>query len=257
MRLTLVKIGGGLLESPDLLAHTLDAFAALEGAKLLIHGGGRAATDLAQQLGVEAPLIHGRRVTSQAMLDIALMVYGGLMSRQLVAALQQRGLDALGLTGADLDLIRAHKRPVVDIDYGLVGDISRVNAPRLAMLLDQEAVPVLAPLTHDGQGQMLNTNADTIAATVAAAMAGAYEVTLIFAFERPGVLTDPHDDASLLPALNRTQAQALQAQGSIAGGMLPKLHNAWLALEAGAQRVLIGQAVDGQFGGTELYLGHP
>ena len=252
MRLTLVKIGGGLLESPVLLNEVLDAFAALPEAKLLVHGGGRAATDLARRLDIEAPLIQGRRVTSQAMLEVAVMVYGGLMSRQLVAALQQRGLDALGLTGADLNLIRAHRRPVQDIDYGLVGDIEQVNAAALTRLLEQGAVPILAPLTHDGQGQLLNTNADTIAATVARALADAFEVELIFAFERPGVLTDPHDDESLVSSLTRSQAEAWQAQGIIAGGMLPKLHNAWQALAGGVQRVLIGQAQASQFTGTEL-----
>lgn len=254
MRLTLVKIGGGLLESPDLLAATLDAFSALEGGKLLIHGGGRAATDLAHRLDIQAPLIDGRRVTSPAMLEIALMVYGGLMSRQLVADLQSRGLDALGLTGADLDLIRAARRPVAEIDYGLVGDIERVNAERLALLIELGTVPVLAPLTHDGQGQLLNTNADTIAASVAIALADRFEVQLIFAFERPGVLTDPQDDASLLASLSEAQAQAYQAQGVIAGGMLPKLHNAWQALRGGARQVLIGQAQAGRFVGTSLHL---
>jgi acetylglutamate kinase len=254
MRLTLVKIGGGLLESPPLLADVLDAFAHLPGAKLLVHGGGRAATELARRLGIEAPLLQGRRVTSQAMLEVALMVYGGLMSRQLVAALQQRGIDALGLTGADLNLIEAHKRPVKDIDYGFVGDIDQVNAEALTRLLAQGSVPILAPLTHDGQGQLLNTNADTIAATVASALADRFEVELIFAFERPGVLTDPDDDESLVPFLTRPQAEQWQAQGVIAGGMLPKLHNAWQALASGVHRVLIGQAKAGQFSGTELRL---
>lgn len=254
MRLTLVKIGGGLLESSSLLAEVLDAFAQLSGAKLLVHGGGRAATDLARRLDIEAPLLQGRRVTNQAMLEVAMMVYGGLMSRQLVAALQQRGIDALGLTGADLNLIRAHKRPVQDIDYGFVGDIDEVNAVALTRLLEQGSVPILAPLTHDGQGQLLNTNADTIAATVASALADRFEVELIFAFERPGVLTDPNDDESLLRTLSRSQAEQWQAQGIIAGGMLPKLHNAWQALAGGVQRVLIGQVQAGTFGGTELHL---
>jgi len=254
MRLTLVKIGGGLLESPTLLADVLDAFAALPEAKLLIHGGGRAATDLARRLAIEAPLIQGRRVTSQAMLEVAVMVYGGLMNRQLVAALQQRGINALGLTGADLDLIRAHQRPVKDIDYGFVGDIDQVNTKALTRLLEQGSVPILAPLTHDGQGQLLNTNADTIAATVASALADRFEVELIFAFERPGVLTDPNDDGSLVHTLTRSQAEQWQAQGIIAGGMLPKLHNAWQALAGGVSRVLVGRASAGQFSGTALHL---
>lgn len=252
MRLTLVKIGGGLLDAADRLGPVLDAFAALEGPRILVHGGGRVASEMAERLGVESPMINGRRITSKAMLDIALMVFGGLMNRQLVAGLQVRGLNALGLTGADLQIMRANKRPVKDIDYGMVGDMESVNAEQLGTLLTAGMYPVLAPLTYDGKGYFLNTNADTIAASVAVALAQMYEVDLIFAFERPGVLTDPQDDATVVPLLTRVQADAWQAEGVIAGGMIPKLHNAWQALEAGVTRVLIGQAADGKFQGTEV-----
>lgn len=252
--LTLIKIGGKVLDDPALLAPVLNAFVARKGPKILVHGGGKAGTDLARLLNIEAPLVAGRRITSPEMLEVALMVYGGTMNRKLVAALQARGLDALGLTGADLNLIRARKRPVEDLDYGLVGDIEAVNVRQLGNLLNANLVPVLAPLTHDGQGQLLNTNADTIAATVAVALAPYYAVELIFAFERPGVLADAQDDGSLLPHLSRADAERHQAAGVIAAGMLPKLKNAFIALEAGVSRVLIGRAEGGRFTGTTIEL---
>ena len=240
--LTLLKIGGKVLEDNAALGGLLDRFAALPGARLLVHGGGKAAGELAQRLGVEAPMIGGRRITNQAMLEIATMVYGGLMSRQLVAGLQARGLQAVGLTGADLDVIRAHKRPVGEIDYGLAGDIDAVNVPVLDDFLQRGVVPILAPLTHDGAGQLLNTNADTIASATAQALAPHWEVHLVYTFERPGVLTDPDDDASLIPTLDPARYAAYRAQGVIAGGMLPKLDNAFAALAGGVARVYICQA---------------
>lgn len=252
--LTLVKIGGKVLDNNDLLTPVLDAFVAMPGAKILVHGGGKAGSDLAKRLEVEAPLINGRRITSPEMLEIALMVYGGKMNRQLVASLQARGLNALGLTGADLNAIRAHKRPVKDIDYGLVGDIDEVNAEQLQNLLQANLVPVMAPLTHDGAGQLLNTNADTIAATVASAMAVHFQVRLVFAFERPGVLTDANDDNSLISHLSKSEADRLTETGAIAAGMLPKLHNAFNALNSGVASVVIGKARQSGFSGTELSL---
>ncbi len=253
--LTLVKIGGKVLNDSRWLTPVLDAFAQIPGTKVLVHGGGKAGSDLAQRLGVASPMISGRRITSEAMLDVALMAFGGLMNRKLVAALQGRGLNAAGFTGADLDLVRARKRPVEDIDYGLVGDIDQVNAAQLAALLEQGVVPILAPLTHDGQGQLLNTNADTIAATVASALADRFAVQLVFAFERPGVLRDASDDKSLILRLSASEAQALQAQGAIADGMLPKLHNAFMALAQGVQSVVIGRPVGKAFQGTVVVQG--
>ncbi|GAB4404040.1 MAG: acetylglutamate kinase [Bacteroidia bacterium] len=260
MRLTLLKIGGQVLETPAQRKQLLDDFARLPGQRLLIHGGGRAATDLAARLGVEAPLIEGRRITSREMLDIAVMVYGGLMNRQLVAALQARGCDALGLTGADLDVIRAHRRPAGAIDYGFVGDVDSVKADALRDLLDRSIVPVLAPLTHDGQGQLLNTNADTIASIAAVALAPLYEVHLVYTFERPGVLLDPADDSSLLRRLDPTAYARHRTSGAISGGMIPKLDNAFAALRAGVARVYICQAeaigrlYSSDFSGTEILL---
>ena len=249
MSLTILKIGGQVLAEPTALSALLADFAALAGPKVLVHGGGRAATDLAKRLGVEAPLIDGRRITSQAMLEVAVMVYGGLMNRQLVAALQSLGQQALGLTGADLDVIRARKRPAKPLDYGFVGDIEAVDVEALHELLAGGKLPVLAPLTHDGQGQLLNTNADTIASSVARALSDRYAVDLVFAFERPGVLLDPLDDTSVVHRLDTATFAHYRQSGEISGGMLPKLDNAFAALEAGVQRVFICQpAAIGQLG---------
>jgi len=253
-QLTLVKIGGKVLDHTDQLSKVLDTFTRLPGQKILIHGGGKTGGQIAQRLGIEAPMIGGRRITSPEMLQVALMVYGGLMNRQLVAEIARRGGRALGLTGADLDVIRAHKRPVGEIDYGLAGDIDRVNAEALSDLLDRNIIPVMAPLTHDGQGQMLNTNADTIAATVASALAASFQTRLVFVFERPGVLTDPDDDGSLVSHLTFEKAEAYKTSGVIAGGMLPKLHNAFGALRAGVKEVIIGQAHATDFNGTTITL---
>ncbi|MEM7659073.1 MAG: acetylglutamate kinase [Bacteroidota bacterium] len=240
--LTLLKIGGKVLDHPATLQQVLDDFASLAGPKILVHGGGKTATQVAAKLGIEAPLIQGRRVTSPEMMKVAMMVYGGLMNKQLVSMLQARGCQALGLTGADLDVIRAEKRPVKEIDYGLAGDIVAVNGEALRDLLLRGIVPVLAPLTHDGQGHMLNTNADTIASTVARTLAPGEEVHLVFGFEKAGVMEDPADESSLIHELLPEDFARYRAQGVIAGGMIPKLSNAFEALEAGVHRVYICHA---------------
>ena len=187
-KLIVVKVGGKIVEEEETLRQLLQDFAAIEGHKVLVHGGGRSATKLATQLGIESKMVDGRRITDEAMLRVVTMVYGGLVNKQIVAGLQALEVNALGLTGADMNLMRSDKRPVKEVDYGFVGDVKEVNADLLATLIHQGIVPVLAPLTHDKQGHLLNTNADTIAGEAAKALAKHFEVTLMFCFEKKGCL---------------------------------------------------------------------
>lgn len=248
--LTLVKVGGAVVEDDARLDALLAAFASVDGRKVLVHGGGRRATAIASRLGVETQMVGGRRITDQAMLEVVTMVYGGLVNKNVVARLQACGVDAIGLTGADGGVILSHRRPVKDVDYGFVGDVERVDGDRLAHFIEEGLVPVLAPLTHDGRGQMLNTNADTIAGEAAKALAARYDVTLVYCFEKPGVLADPGDDASLIPVITRQDFERLAADGTVSGGMLPKLENAFSAISAGVSRVNItlSTAIDGRHG---------
>lgn len=248
--LTLVKVGGAVVEDDARLDALLAAFAAIDGRKVLVHGGGRRATAIASRLGVETQMVGGRRITDQAMLEVVTMVYGGLVNKNVVARLQACGVDAIGLTGADGGVMLSHKRPVKDVDYGFVGDVERVDGDRLASLIEGGLTPVLAPLTHDGHGHLLNTNADTIAAEAAKALASRYDVTLVFCFEKPGVLADPDDDTSLIPVITRQDFARLAADGTVSGGMLPKLENAFSAISAGVSRVNItlSTAIDGRHG---------
>lgn len=254
MHLTIVKVGGAVVEDEAQLALLLQGFKQIEGAKILVHGGGRRATKVAAALGIESRMVGGRRITDADMLEVVTMVYGGLVNKNIVARLQALGINAIGLTGADMDTIRSHRRPVKDgVDFGFVGDVERVNAQRLKTLVDAGLTPVLAPLTHDGCGTMLNTNADTIASAAARAMAGLCDVTLVYCFEKPGVLADPDDDASVIPVITRSDFDRLTADGTISGGMLPKIENALAAVEAGVKRVVITQADRlGQGGGTTI-----
>ena len=239
-----------MVEDNDRLRRFLSGFAAAGGRKVLVHGGGRRATAVAARLGVESRMVDGRRITDKDMLEVVTMIYGGLVNKNIVAGLQANGVNALGLTGADADAVRSHKRPVKDIDYGYVGDVDRVAADRLSTLIEAGITPVMAPLTHDGQGCLLNTNADTIAAETAKALAAMYDVTLVFCFEKKGVLADPDDDDSVIPVITRADYARLAASGTVAGGMLPKLDNAFAALEAGVSRVNItlATAIDGRHG---------
>lgn len=239
-----------MVEDNDRLRRFLSGFAAAGGRKVLVHGGGRRATAVAARLGVESRMVDGRRITDKDMLEVVTMVYGGLVNKNIVAGLQAIGVNALGLTGADADAVRSHKRPVKDIDYGYVGDVDRVAADRLSTLIEAGITPVMAPLTHDGQGCLLNTNADTIAAETAKALAAMYDVTLVFCFEKKGVLADPDDDDSVIPVITRADYARLAASGTVAGGMLPKLDNAFAALEAGVSRVNItlATAINGRHG---------
>ena len=248
--LTIVKVGGAVVEDEARLSRLLADFSAIEGRKVLVHGGGRRATAVASSLGIESKMVGGRRITDSQMLEVVTMVYGGLVNKNIVARLQACGIDALGLTGADIDVIRSHKRPVKDVDYGFVGDVERVDGGKLSQLIEAGITPVMAPLTHDGQGNMLNTNADTIAAETAKALAGQYDVTLIFSFEKKGVLARPDDDDSLIPVITRADYMCYAADGTVSGGMLPKLENAFNAISAGVSRVNItlATAIDGRHG---------
>ena len=230
-KLTVIKVGGAVVEDEAQLSQLLQDFSALDGKKVLVHGGGRRATQVASQLGIESQMVGGRRITDAAMLQVVTMVYGGLVNKNLVARLQAHGVNALGLTGADMNVIRSHKRPLKDgIDYGYVGDVDAVDGQRLSQLIDQGVVPVMAPLTHDGEGHILNTNADTIASATAKALAPYYDVTLTFCFEKKGVLSNPDDDNSVIPTINEVDFERYRADGTISGGMIPKIENA-LALD--------------------------
>jgi acetylglutamate kinase len=244
-KLFIVKIGGNVLDNPAALKTFLADFASVREPKILIHGGGKIATKLGDQLGIESKYVNGRRITDAATLDVVTMVYGGLVNKQLVAQLQQQGCNAMGVTGADGNLIRAVKRPVKDIDYGFVGDIKpeSVNTALLYFLLKQNAVPVFAPLTH-AEGHMLNTNADTIASVLAVALSKHFDVRLVFCFEKKGVLRDVNSNDSVIRHLNEKNYKELLGQGVFADGILPKLENAYAAIHAGVREVLIGEAGD-------------
>jgi len=250
-KLTIVKVGGAIVEDEIQLTQLLKDFSAISGHKVLIHGGGRRATQVAASLGIESKMVGGRRITDADMLNVVTMVYGGLVNKNLVARLQANGVNALGLTGADIDVIRSHKRPLKDgIDFGFVGDVDRADGQMLSRLIEAGITPVMAPLTHDGQGHILNTNADTIASETAKALAPFYDVTLIYSFEKKGVLSNPDDDNSVIPTINRADFERYKADGTISGGMLPKIENALSAIDKGVNRVIItlATAIDGNSG---------
>lgn len=244
-RLFIIKIGGNVLDHPDALEKFLSDFASIKEPKVLIHGGGKIATKIGNQLGIESNYINGRRITDAETLDLVTMVYGGLVNKQIVATLQKLGCNALGLTGADANMIKAVKRPVKDIDYGFVGDIRQdsVNTPLLYFLLRQNTVPVFAPLTH-ADGKMLNTNADTIASVLAVAMSKHFDVRLIFCFEKKGVLQDVNNLDSVIHHLPKKLYEDLLGKKAFVEGILPKLENAYAAIHAGVKEVLIGEAGD-------------
>ena len=264
MKLTLVKVGGAIVENADSLSSLLDKFASIEGHKVLVHGGGRSATRIAERLGLPQQMVAGRRVTDADTLRVVTMVYAGLVNKNIVAQLQARGINALGLTGADMNVISSHRRPpkqvrmddgsTQTVDYGFVGDIDQVNADLLADLIAKGVVPVMCPIGHDTQGSLLNTNADTIAAEVAKALARNFEVTLVYCFEKRGVLRDADDDDSVISCITRAEFPVLVEQGIVSGGMLPKLENAFDAIRAGVQEVVItrADALDHPSEGTRL-----
>ena len=241
-KLTLIKVGGKIVEEDATLNSLLDDFSKIEGAKVLVHGGGRLATKMAEQLGIESRMVEGRRITDEETLRIVTMVYAGLVNKNIVARLQALGVNAIGLTGADMNVMRSEKRPVKTIDYGFVGDVKEVNAEALAMLLKNGFIPVLSPLTHDKKGNLLNTNADTIAGEAAKALAALFDVTLVYCFEKSGVLLDENDDDSVIPLINREMFEEYKNSGIIQGGMIPKLENSFQAVDAGVKQVIITKA---------------
>ena len=251
-----------MVENATSLASLLQQFSVMPGRKVLVHGGGRLATSMATSLGIESHMVGGRRITDEEMLRVVTMVYGGLVNKNIVAGLQAKGVKAIGLTGADGDVIRSHRRPLKRVkmddgteqmvDFGFVGDVDKVDATLLAQLIEAGMVPVVAPLTHDGEGHILNTNADTIASAVACALAGHYEVTLTFCFEKAGVLRDADDDNSVIPSIDEEQAARLIGEGIISGGMIPKIENAFDAIHRGVKQVVITHSdnIDGTKGTT-------
>jgi len=258
-KLSVIKIGGNVIDNSEKLHQFLLDFKALPGDKILIHGGGKIATELGVSLGVEAKMVEGRRITDIETLRIVTMVYAGLINKNMVAQLQAKGCNAIGLTGADGNIIKAVKRPVKDIDYGYVGDLdaASVAAGTLDSLLKAGLVPVLCAITHDGDSQLLNTNADTIASAVAVAMSGLYDTTLIYCFEKRGVMRNIDDDNSLVPEIPMGQFETLKQEGVVSGGMIPKLHNAFEAIKSGVTAVYIGKAdelpqINGNNFGTRL-----
>ena len=258
-KINVIKVGGAVVEDPASLGELISQFATMPGYKVLVHGGGRSATKIAAQLGIESHMVGGRRITDEDMLQVVTMVYGGLVNKRIVAALQAKGVNAVGLTGADMDIIRSHKREpkmvTMDdgsrqmVDFGFVGDVDFANGRRLAALIKPQegveaVVPVVAPLTHDGKGNILNTNADTMASTVAKALTEEFEVTLTYCFEKPGVMADADDDDSVIPSINTQSYEQLKADGIVSGGMIPKLDNAFESLDSGVKRVVITHFMD-------------
>lgn len=242
-KLLVIKIGGNVIDNPEALQSFLKTFAALPYHKILIHGGGKIATQTATKLNIETQMVEGRRITDQAMLDVVTMVYGGLVNKNIVAQLQSISCNAIGLTGADAGIIRANKRSVKTIDYGFVGDVESVNIPQISYIIDGKLVPIIAPLTFDPQsGTMLNTNADTMASAVAVALAATFEVNLVYCFEKKGVLSNPDDDEAVIPQLNPASYIEFKALGVINKGMIPKLDNAFDALQNGVKQVTICHA---------------
>lgn len=241
-KLIVLKIGGGVLENQSEMEAFLNQFAAISGKKILIHGGGREANKMMEKLGIPTKMVDGRRITDAQTLDVVTMVYGGLINKKTVAALQAQSCNAIGLTGADTRLIIANKRPKKDIDYGFVGDVEKVNNTMLENLLELELVPVIAPLTFEISGSMLNTNADTIASEVAIALSNTYEVSLVYCFEKAGVLYNPNDDSSIIKDINIKTFADLKGKGIITDGMIPKLDNCFNALNKGVKGVWITNA---------------
>lgn len=241
-KLSVVKIGGNVIENRRALAAFLNDFAALKGSKIIVHGGGKEATLMAQQLGIPVQMIDGRRVTDAATLDLITMVYGGKINKTIVAQLQALGCNALGFTGADGNSITALKRSPQPVDFGFVGDVSKVETALLKVLFQQGITPVFCAITHNGAGQLLNTNADTVAASLAKALATDFEVQLMYCFEKKGVLENVEDDASVLPKINAELYEKLKRENKIHSGMLPKLHNCFDALQQGVKHVFIGDA---------------
>ena len=242
MELSIIKIGGNIIDDEAKLAAFLDVFAAVKGKKILVHGGGKLATKVAEGLGIRQQMVEGRRITDAETLRVVTMVYAGTINKQIVAQLQALGCPAMGLTGADGNAILSHKRVHASIDYGFVGDVDAVNTSLLTSLLLLEKVLVFAPITHDGKGQLLNTNADTIAQELAGALSAGFDVSLVYSFEKSGVLLDADNDATVINRISPAYYQELKDRKMIFAGMIPKLDNAFAALRSGVGKVIIGRA---------------
>ena len=241
-KLYVIKIGGNIVDNPALLTNFLTAFSTIEGQAILVHGGGKLATSLAAKLGVEQTMVEGRRITDGETLKIVTMVYAGYINKNIIAQLQAMHVNAIGLSGVDGNLIKAHKRIDANIDFGFVGDIDEVNTGFIHQQLLNNTRLVIAPITHDGAGQLLNTNADTIAQTVATAMSDTYKVHLVYGFEKEGVLRDVTNEGSVISSINNLTYSQLKKENVIFEGMIPKIENAFLALNGGVQSVIIGKA---------------
>ncbi|HTB51587.1 MAG TPA: acetylglutamate kinase [Ferruginibacter sp.] len=245
-KLFVIKIGGNVIDDDAALQSFLQIFSSIKAKKILIHGGGKVATKIGDKLGIESKYINGRRITDEATIDLVTMVYGGLVNKKVVAKLQSLNCNAIGLTGADANIIPAVKRPVKDIDYGFVGDVeaSKIGANTLQLLLDNGMMPIIAPLTHDSHGQMLNTNADTVASSLAVSLSKNYDVRLIYCFEKKGVLEDVNDDDSVITLITKDKYTQLLEEKKLFDGIIPKIDNAFDAINSGVKEVLIGDAKD-------------
>jgi acetylglutamate kinase len=243
-KISIIKIGGNIIDNEANLASFLIAYAAVEGKKILIHGGGKLATKMATDLNIPQQMVDGRRITDAATLKIVTMVYAGYINKNIVAALQSKNVNALGICGADANIVPAHKRINATTDYGFVGDIDAVDTEKITAFLQAGLSLVVAPITHDGAGQLLNTNADTMAQAIATALSSKYEVSLVYSFERKGVLSSIADANSVIPIINPQNYAALKESGQVNEGMIPKLDNAFEALHKGVSRVIIGDALD-------------
>jgi len=238
--LHILKIGGKLIEEPRMLQKVLEVFHQLEGYKILVHGGGKRADELLAQMGIKPQMHEGRRITDEATLDVVVMVYAGLINKKVVSRLQSLGCNAIGLSGADGNTIKAHKRELREVDYGYAGDIDEVNAAGISQLLGAGFSPVFCAITHDGKGRLLNTNADTIASALARAMTAHFSVSLKLCFEKDGVLSNPEDDQSVIPQISRQDYADYRREGAVSEGMIPKIDNAFEALSGGVLEVIIG-----------------
>lgn len=260
--LSIIKIGGNVIDDSEKLHLFLKAFSDMEGYKILVHGGGKMATKLSEEIGLEAKLVDGRRITDIETLRVVTMVYAGSINKNLVAQLQMHNCNAIGLCGADGNIIQAKKRPIQkasgneeEIDYGYVGDLDEtsVQIQNLSLLIENDFVPVFSAITYDGKSQLLNTNADTIASALAVALSSKFETSLIYCFEKKGVLMDVDDDESVIPEINPTSFETLKADNIIHTGMLPKLHNAFEAINCGVKEVFIGKADELHLLQTQLF----